>query len=510
MTVPRRGVRGTWGFRLVLAPDDMDGGMRRLLALSSTLVLALGCGKDDKSNAKAECQLEAIDLSSCQRSTLAALQPEGVWNLNVQLNDGSGAASSMVLSGAGLASGASMLGLAVTERQVSTDTFFLASDLVGTDDIKLRYALAGCSSKAPGQLAGVFRRCQNGQMDLQGTFEAVRVARRTGEAESDKVQLVGEIALPRGTATELAVANGYAYVVAGKEGLFIYDVRDPAAPRKVAESKPSDDFYSDVLVHGTTLYLGTKKSGVAVFDLTDPAAPVRVRSVPAKAVEVNALAVDGNSLFAASPYPNAEVLIFDISTPTAPKEPPTRYLVEGSEPALGERPLDVTAMDGKLYVSHWTFGMTVSNVTDPAKPKIFGRFGSATSRTTAVGTIGNRTVAFDAGEDWGAHLSVLNVTVPERPEQIGEFRLRPEVSIRSLALSGTKLYVAYYQDGLRVLDVSVPGEPRQVGYYNTWRESDVGRGITFYDGLNTLRVPGDGYIYATETVRGLLIFRETE
>ncbi|WP_241758552.1 LVIVD repeat-containing protein [Pyxidicoccus parkwayensis] len=481
--------------------------MRRLFALSSTLVLALGCGKDSTSNAKAECQLEAIDLSSCQRSTLGALNPEGVWNLNIQLNDGTGAASAMRLSGA--ASGASMLGLTVTERQVSGDTFYLASDIVGTDSIDLRYALAGCAATGPGKLTGVFRRCQDGRLDLQGTFEAVRVARREGEAESDKVALVGEVPLPRGQPTELAVANGHAYVTAGTEGLFIYDVRTPNAPRKVSESKPSDDFYSDVLVNGTTMYLGTKKSGIAVFDLTDPESPVRVRSVPDKAVEVQSLAIDGNTLYAASPYPNAEVLIYDISTPNTPKLL-TRYFVEGAEPGAGERPLDVMVTGGKLYVSHWTYGMTVSDVTNPAKPKLLGRFGAASSRTTAVGTVGGKTLAFDAGEDWGAHLSVLNVTIPESPVQMGEFRMRPEVSIRSVTLSGTKLYVAYYQDGLRVLDVSVPGEPRQVGYYNTWRESDAARGVSFFDGLNTLRVPGDGYVYATETSRGLLIFRETE
>jgi hypothetical protein len=491
----------------VLAPDDMDGGMRRLLALSSTLFLTLGCGKDSGSEDKAECQLEAIDLSACQRSSLAAVQAEGIWNLNVELNDGSGSAATMRLTG--LASGPTLLGLNVTERQVSGDTFFLASDVVDTSGDPVRYVVAGCSATGPGQMAGIFRRCQAGRADLQGTFQGVRLTRRAGEEESSKVERVGEVSLPRGSATELAVANGVAYVVAGKEGLFVFDVSNPAQPTRVAESKPSNDVYSDVLVNGQTLYVATKNSGIVVFDLADPKAPVRVRSVPEKAVEVSAVAVDGNILYAASPYPNAEVLVYDVTKPAEPKLL-TNYYVEGSEPLTGERPLDVTAKDGKLYVSHWTYGMTVSDVTTPAKPKLMGRFAGASSRTTAVGTLGNRTVAFDAGEDWGAHLSVLNVTLPTLPEQMGEFRLRPEVSIRAVALSGTKLYLAYYQDGLRVLDVAVPGEPRQVAYYNTWRESDIGRGATFFDGLNALRVPGDGYIYATETARGLMIFRETE
>ncbi|MFP2912464.1 LVIVD repeat-containing protein [Pyxidicoccus sp. 3LFB2] len=481
--------------------------MRRLLALSSTLFLTLGCGKDDESEAKAECQLEAIDLSACQRSSLAQVQADGIWNLNVLLNDGAGAASTMRLTG--LSSGAALLGFNVTERQVSGDTFFLASDVVSGTGNPVRYVVAGCSATGPGQLGGIFRRCVDGQADLQGTFEGVRLSRRAGEEESSKVERVGEIALPRGSATELAVAHGHAYVVAGREGLFIFDVSNPSQPTKVLEAKPSNDVYNDVLVHGQTMYVATKSSGIAVFDLTDPKTPARIRSVPEKAVEAVSLAVDGNYLYAASPAPNAEVLIFDITKPTEPKVI-TRYFVEGSEPNAGELPLDVTAAGGKLYVSHWTYGMTVSDVTTPTKPKLLGRFAGATSRTTVVGTFGARTVAFDAGEDWGAHLSVLNVTVPELPEQMGAFRTRPEVSIRSMALSGTKLYVAYYQDGLRVLDVSVPGEPRQVGYYNSWRETDAGRGVTFFDGLNALRVPGDGYIYATETARGLLIFRETE
>ncbi|MCP3144733.1 LVIVD repeat-containing protein [Pyxidicoccus xibeiensis] len=481
--------------------------MRRLFALSSTLFLALGCGKDDTPEDKAECQVEAIDLSACQRSSLSSVQSEGIWNINILLNDNSGTASSMRLSG--LSTGPTMLGFNVTERRVSEDTFFLASETTDSAGGTMRYVLAGCSSTGPGQLGGIFRRCRSGTADLKGTFEAVRLQRRAGEEESSKVALVSEIALPRGTPVELAVAHGHAYIAAGAEGLFVYNVSDPAQPRKVAESKPSSDFYSDLVVHGQTLYVATQLSGIAVFSLADPAAPARIRSVPEKAVEVSAVSVDGDLLFAASPRPNAEVLVYNIATPTEPKLV-TRYFVEGSEPQLEERPLDVTAAGGRLYVSHWSYGLTVSDISTPAKPKLLGRFASATSRTTAVGTVGNRMLAFDAGEDWNAHLRVLDVAAPATVTQVGEFRMRPEVSIKALALSGTKLYVAYYQDGLRVLDVSVPGEIRQLGYYNTWRESDPGRGVSFLEGLNALRVPGDGYVYATDTSRGLLIFRETE
>jgi len=483
--------------------------MRRFFVLSSTLVLVLGCGKDDDSDDKRECQLEAINLSSCQRSTLAAVQAQGVWNVNVELSDGSGSAGAWNLSSSS-GTGAQVLGLAVTDQQVSADTLFLASDVQDTYDRKLRFAFAGCQAEGAGLVKGVFRRCVDGEMDLQGTFEAVRIGRNAGEAEASGVELVGEIAMSAGVARAVAVSGGYAYVVAGSEGLRVFDVRTPAKPVAGAVAKP-DDVYNDVLVHGTTLYVASQTKGVVVFDVTDPTAiPVQLRTVPDTTVSLatTSLAIDGNTLYATSPSPNGEVLIFDITTPTQPKLL-KRYYIDGALASAGELPMDVAVLNNRLYVSNWTFGLSVSDVTKPTEPKLLGRYSTGTSRTATVGVINDRTYAFDAGEDWGAHMSVLDVGNAASILSVGAFRIRPEVSIAKVTLSGTKLYASYYQDGLRIIDVSNPSNPRQVGYYNSWREADKGRGLSFFEGLSNLHVPGDGYIYATEDVRGLMIFRET-
>ncbi|MCP3097598.1 hypothetical protein LZ198_01770 [Myxococcus sp. K15C18031901] len=483
--------------------------MRRFFVLSSTLVLVLGCGKDDNSKDKRECHVEAINLSSCQRSTLAGVQPTGVWNVNVELSDGSGSAGAFKLSGAG-GTGAKVLGLAVTDQQISQDTVYLASDVMDTYDRTLRFAFAACEADGAGKMTGVFRRCVDGSMDLQGTFEAMRVGRNGEETEASGVELVGEAALTAGAARAVAVAGGYAYLAAGTEGLLVYDVSNPAQPTRVATAKPSDDAYNDLLVRGSTLYVASQKVGVVVFDVTDPKAPARVRSVPdtSVALATTSLAIDGNTLYAASSSPNGEVLIFDLTTVTQPKLI-DRYYVDGALPANGELPMDVAVLNNRLYVSNWTFGLSVSDATNPADPKLLGRFAGSTSRTATVGVINGRTYAFDAGEDWGAHVSVLDVGNAASVLQVGGFSIRPQVSIATATLSGTKLYVAYYQDGLRVLDVSNPSMPRQVGYYNSWREADTGRGLSFFEGLSNITVPGDGYIYATETSRGLMIFRET-
>jgi hypothetical protein len=327
-----------------------------------------------------------------------------------------------------------------------------------------------------------------------------------------EVQDGKEKPLPRGV--DLFVAGGYAYIAALGEGLFIYKISDPAAPRLVARLKPpeaDEDSWHQVWVNGQTLYVASTRRGVIVYNVENPEGPVAVKSFPTdKAVDVRAVSMDGNWLYAASPYPNAEVLIFDA---TNPRELVVgkRYYVEQTQPEVGDRPYDVLARDGKLYVSHWSFGLAVSDVAIPRQPKLLGRFAytGATTRTVDVGTFGNRTLAFEVGEGWGAHLRVLDVSSPALMTQVAEYSRRPEVSMRSLKLSGTKLYVAHYQDGLRILDVSNPNTPQEVGYYNTWRETDPERGSSFFEGLSDVAVPGDGYIYGTETSRGLVIFRES-
>jgi hypothetical protein len=489
--------------------------MIRLFTLSlGALLLAAGCGKNNEPEVRNDCEYEKLDLSACDRSGLGALQSEGIWNMDLTFDDGE------ITSGVIKYVGEPQIsGLPITSTRVEQDTFLLTSNVEATTGGTFQYLFAGCRAASPTQVEGVFRRCFNGTQDLGGTFRAARVQRRAGEGDGSRVELVSEKALPReeGKAlprgVDVFVAGGYAYVSALAEGLFIYKVSDPAAPQLVARLKPPEaegDFWHQVWVQGQTMYIASTKRGVIIYNVENPEAPVAVKSFPAdRPVEVHAVAMDGNWLYAASPYPNAEVVVFDA---TNPRELvlSKHYFVEETQPNLGDRPYDVLARDGRLYVSHWTYGLAVSDVANPKAPKLLGHFAysGATTRTVDVGTIGNRTLAFEASEGWGAHLRVLDISAPALITQVAEYALRPEISIRTVKLVGTKLYLAHYQDGLRIIDVSNPNAPQEAGYYNTWRETDPDRGVSFFEGLSDVAVPGDGYIYATDTSRGLLIFRE--
>ncbi|MBN1208458.1 MAG: hypothetical protein JXB05_26595 [Myxococcaceae bacterium] len=491
--------------------------IRPLVVFTGALLLLAGCEKNE-SEVRKDCELEKLDLSSCDRSGLGAIQADGIWNMELTFSDGERTPGVTRYIGT-----AEISGLPISEKRVEPELFLLTSETqveTSVGPLPRKYLFAGCRSSSPTQVEGQFRRCTNGTLDLEGTFQSTRIVRRAGEAESSGVQLVSETALPRSDPQEVAptngvpvdvfVAGGYAYISALEEGLYIYDISNPAAPRRALQLKPSEgDAWHQAVVRDQTLYLASTKRGVLLYDVSNPEAPLSLKSFPAEAVDVRALAFDGSWLYAASPQPNAEVIVFD-ATHARELTVAKRYFVEQSNPGVGDRPYDVLAQNGRLYVSHWSYGLAVSDVTDPTKPKLLGRYvyDNATTRTAAVGTFGSRTLAFEAGEFWGASLRVLDVTAADNITQVAQFKLRPEISIRALALSGTKLYLAHYQDGLRVLDVSNPNEPLQTGYYNTWRETDSYRGGSFYEGLSDVSVAGDGYIYTTETSRGLLIFRE--
>ncbi|MBZ4372672.1 hypothetical protein NR800_16505 [Corallococcus interemptor] len=482
--------------------------MNRLSLVAATALLAIGCGKDSSAN-KAECQLEAIDLTGCDRSTLSAVQAEGIWNANINLNDGYSAPSTIRFSpGEPL-----LIGLAMTTKQVTPDTFYLASDVAGSAaGSTVRYAFAGCKASGPGEVLGVVRVCGNGATVSQGTFTARRVVRREGEAESDRVELLGQGVLPRGAANGVVAANGYAYVIAGSEGVFVYDVKDPAHPALVSELKLPSVTFTSALVSGTTLYLGTYASGIRICDLTKPERLTCDTSVLADvSVRVDSMAKDGNLLYVASPLPKSDIVILDVTQPSAPTLV-VRYTVEGASPDLSEYPYALAVQDNRLYVSNWSYGVTVTDLAPLATatklPKLLGRFAGPSTSALAVGRLGDSTVVYQGSDAWGSSLLALDATNPASIVQRGELPLRPEATLGGMALSGTTLYVANYQDGLRVYDVSTLGTPKAAGYFNTWNETDAGRGKSYFDGLQGVHV-ADGLVYGWDTTRGLLIFRHT-
>ncbi len=406
--------------------------------------------------------------------------------------------------------------------QFDAQTFFAVGQHVGESSSRY-YLFDGCKATGPRSLTGCFVECLDDKFQRFGSFRSERMTWREGEAESSgDLPLVSESFVERGKPADVHVTKGHAYVVSidrpGRPGgLTVFEVRDRRAPVKVAtywEVQESwDSYWNDVESKGDALYVAAE-AGVRVYDISDPGKPVFRNVAPGPRGEIHTLFVEGDRLYAMAVATKA-AMVFDISEPLQPQLI-TSYSLPGLErdPSLGiaraNNLHDAFAYEGRLYINALSDGLAVVDVSAlPAAP-LLGRYvyPYAFSHTTVVGTFNGRTIAFEGGETNSAHLRVLDVTNPANIVKIGEYRLRELTSIHNMVLVGTRLYVAWYHEGVRVLDVSDPSQPRQVAHFNTYRETDPHREDRLFEGAIGMHVPGDGYVYVVETARGLMIFEQ--
>jgi hypothetical protein len=484
------------------APPGEPGDWQDTGPFAECRVLAGACGA-----------LTTFDMSSCNPGSLTEFKPEGVYTLQARYPTHSGARffpMSWRLSSTG---GPEWLGsIRVMDREVDSDTLFLTGERTLSDETVLTRSFVGCRMTGTDELVGCVDECRNGQRSSRGSFQARRYAPIPGEPESSGLTLVSEIPVDDGIPVDVYVKEGYAYVVSLNSGLHIFDVRDPAHPVLKTKTRiVGDTYWNGVWAHqDEALYVASAGRGVVVYDIATRGSTKFVKTVPETPTNVHTVFVSGNLLFGAAQEPDGAVLVFDVTTPLSPVLI-GKFQATGFDAALeGGGPHDMLAFEGRLYVNFWGAGYVVASLEDPASPTELGRYRyqNATSHANAVGRFGDRLIAFEGGEDWGAHLRVLDVTDPGNIQLIGEWKLREQFSIHNMVLVGTRLYVAHYQEGVRVLDVSVPETPRQVAHYRTFRPEAPTSGQSFYDGAIGIRVPGDGYVYVVDDSRGLLILRE--
>ncbi|NMO21326.1 hypothetical protein HPC49_29945 [Pyxidicoccus fallax] len=460
---------------------------------------------------------DRFDLSQCNLETLAALEPHGVYLADlrgeVALSDGGTSLNSLTATFQLRSDGepGTMDGRPLVSRDTGAGGFYLTGRSTTTPGPNVVTTLAGCQVPSPGILTGCFARCVDGRFIRAGTFEARRLPLRPEEPESSGgVRLASESRVELGEAVDVHVAKDHAYVVSRDRpgdngGLTVFDVKDREHPVfKASIRLPGDSDWNSVQSKDDALYIASNTSGVHVYDIADPGAPRYVRHLPADGKGVQTVRVDGDRLYAVSMQ--GGTYVHDLSQPLNPTSRPfisvpEEYFVGGAHGAF--------EYEGRLYLSSMRSGYFVMDVTDLNDARYLGHYvHGGLSRHSAVGTFAGRTIAFEAGQGIASHVRMLDFTDPAHIVKIGEFRMSPVTSVDDLVLRGNRLYVAWHQEGLRVLDVSNPTKPKQVAHFNTYRESDPGHTDAFLQGVSSVRVPGDGYVYLADSVRGLLILAE--
>jgi len=303
-------------------------------------------------------------------------------------------------------------------------------------------------------------------------------------------------------ATAVVVEGAYAYVARGAAGLDVVDRTNPLAPVVVSTILPGDGaavYIRDCAVKGGFVYLANwddvpngltgKFTGVYVYDVHVPSAPVEVSRIDwgsaafyHQAAMVYDLAVAD---VAGAPYAffcseiTSSVEVFDVSNPADPV-----YATTLARPTTGGLAEDVTVLGTTAYVAWLNGGISSFDLTGlaaiAANNAVATDYGSllyppllmshkgvlGNARGVAVASSGQTLVVTD---DYGSakKLRIYDISNPYTAVLAGTFSPASGASPYGVVVDGSRAYVAWGVDGLRVIDFSSPSAPTQIARYDT-------------------------------------------
>ncbi|HYX77541.1 MAG TPA: hypothetical protein VE757_10230 [Gaiellaceae bacterium] len=335
--------------------------------------------------------------------------------------------------------------------------------------------------------------------------------------------VLGHAAAGGGYSADVVGERHYAYLSsrAGEndcpaQGVRVYDLATPRRPRHVATFGRIPGTWTektivrrvhtagfDGVLAATSVQACTNGfGGFVLYDVTSPAKPkllAQVRTEPRGSHEIWLATARGHAWvytaeaateFAAAPG-SFGFHIFDVSDPRAPTEvggwSACRDLHECSplqtDPANDRRVLVhsviTNAAATRAYLSYWSLGTVILDISDPARPRYLGRTargqGNAHSAWLFPGekmlietheTLHGRPVVWNVADPAHA-VRLATVRLPFQLEPGGTFadRLPLEDSVHDPKTVGRRAYFSWYGQGVALFDVENPRKPRFVARF---------------------------------------------
>ncbi len=402
-----------------------------------------------------------------------------------------------------------------TEASVRAgDVVHLSASALDTNGLEVPAAPIEWSVNALGHRAGIAA-----TIDRDGTFVASEpglyrvIAAVGGVSHSVEVNTAarpprrtvtlkahGVVPTEAGTTTDLWVFEGtdgrdYAYTGTMQAAtMYAWDVTDPTNPVITDSVKVDGRRANDVKINAdatiavmTSERASNRRNGITIVDISDPSHPRKITHFTEGLTGgVHNVWIERDIVYAVHNGTNA-VHIVDISDPANPSNV-GRWQVDNPARSLH----DIIVQDGLAYLSYWDDGLVILDVgagiaggtpTEPVEVSRFtyrSRWGAETYGNTHH-AIRYKNYVFVADEIFGCsecvngprgHVHVIDVTDIEEPREVANYRV-PEAGAHNLWVEDDKLYVAYYQAGLRVVDISgelrgdLYRQGREIGWYMT-------------------------------------------
>ena len=314
-----------------------------------------------------------------------------------------------------------------------------------------------------------------GEETSRTTF--VEVARRNTPA---RLTTVGRGPITGNHSGDVWVFEGvdgrdYAYVgTLYYDWMKVWDVTDPTNPTLIDSMQLDARRINDVKIHPnnrigilTREGASDRRNGIVILDLSTPAHPTILSEYTATVTGgVHNVWIEPNDIVYAAHNGTSNMHIIDISDPSNPREVNVWGL---PKPASSKTLHDIIVQGGYAYLSYWDDGVIILDVGA-------GTHGGTPTEPVQVSQfkypIGNTHVAWRAGRylflgdeifppNWDpdrvietrGYLHVVDLSDIENPREVARFEI-PEAGAHNLWAEDDRLYVGYYQAGLRVIDIS--------------------------------------------------------
>ena len=353
-----------------------------------------------------------------------------------------------------------------------------------------------------------------------------------------------------GDGMHVQLKDGYAFVGhMGEAGTTILDVRDPTAPRFVTRVPAAPNTHAHkVQIQGDVMLTNREliprrspphEAGLAIYDVSDPAVPRRVGWWPCGGLGVHRMTFwDGPLAYVTAGDDDVDeqfLVILDLSDPSRPLEV-GRWWLPGQRRGEQRDWADdfrvklhhAIVRDGLAYCGWWDRGLVVLDVRDPTSPRLVSQLDLGADVARATHTfcpLPGRDVAVTTEEriapgcpgvapnarlvdiSDSANLRVIStLPVPEgdwcdRGGRFGPHNVHEPKP--GTLIDGNTVYLTYFNAGLRVVDVSEPTKPTEIAYF----VPDPPDGQVAPQ-LNDVLVGRDGLVYVTDRLSGGLYILE--
>lgn len=321
----------------------------------------------------------------------------------------------------------------------------------------------------------------------------------------------------------------YAYLgTFGYDWMKVFDVTDPENVALVDSLQMDARRINDIKIHpnnrigvATREGASDRKNGIVLLDLSTPAHPT-VLSEYTETVTggVHNVWIDGeNALVYLVHNGTRDVHIVDISDPRKPAEV-GRWGLAKENKSLH----DIIVQDGYAYVSYWNDGLVMLDVGagthggTPRVPKLVSQIVFDTGNTHVAWRHGRYLFVGDEfyPDGWTlsqpiaatGYIHVVDMADINNPVEVGRYEV-PEAGAHNVWADDDKLYIGYYQGGLRVVDISgelrgnLYRQGREIASYKTTDEMTAIPNWPMTWGAQIFK----GNIYSSDMNSGLWIMK---